>query len=102
MNKQLFDELVESVKEAGEIHRGELQPSREFVVDAQDVRAIRQKLQKSQSEFARMIGVSVSTLQNWEQGRRQPHGPARALLVVASKAPEVVANALSNSSRRHT
>jgi putative transcriptional regulator len=99
MKKQLFDDLVESIKEAGKIHRGEVRASREFVFDAQDVRAIREKLQKSQSEFARMIGVSVSTLQNWEQGRRQPHGPARALLVVASKAPEVVAKALSNISR---
>jgi putative transcriptional regulator len=97
MKKQLFDELVESIKEAGKIHRGEIQASREFVFEAQDVRAIRAKLRKSQSEFARMIGVSVSTLQNWEQGRRQPHGPARALLVVASKAPDVVAKALSNA-----
>lgn len=101
MKKQLFDELVESIKEAGQIHRGETRPSREFVFDPQDVRAIRAKLHKSQSEFARMIGVSISTLQNWEQGRRQPHGPARALLVVASKAPDVVAKALSKPARLH-
>ena len=44
-----------------------------------DVKAIRLRLGKSQSEFARMIGVSISTLQNWEQGRRRPEGPARAL-----------------------
>lgn len=49
-----------------------------------------------------MIGVSVSTLQNWEQGRRQPQGPARALLVVASKSPNVVARALSQVTRRGT
>ncbi len=100
MKKELFEELVESIKEAGKIHRGEMKASREFVFDPQDVRAIREKLHKSQSEFARMIGVSVSTLQNWEQGRRQPHGPARALLVVASKAPDVVAKALSRTTRR--
>ena len=100
MKKDLFEELVESIKEAGKIHRGEMKASREFVFDPQDVRAIREKLRKSQSEFARMIGVSVSTLQNWEQGRRQPHGPARALLVVASKAPAVVAKALSRTTRR--
>jgi hypothetical protein len=47
MKKQLFDELVESIKEAGKIHRGEIQASREFVFDAQDVRAIREKLRKS-------------------------------------------------------
>jgi putative transcriptional regulator len=100
MKKKLFDELVESIKEAGKIHRGEMKAAREFIFDPEDVRAIREKLHKSQSEFARMIGVSVSTLQNWEQGRRQPHGPARALLVVASKAPDVVARALSRTTRR--
>ncbi len=100
MKKQLFDELVSSIKEAGRIHRGEAKPSRSFVFEPDDIREIREKLQKSQSEFARMIGVSVSTLQNWEQGRRQPEGPARALLVVASKAPKVVAKALAEATRR--
>jgi putative transcriptional regulator len=100
MKKQLFDDLVASVKEAGSIHRGEVKASRTFVFQPQDVREIREKLNKSQSEFARMIGVSVSTLQNWEQGRRQPEGPARALLVVASKAPHVVAKALASATRR--
>jgi putative transcriptional regulator len=48
----------------------------------------------SQSEFAMMIGVSVRTLQNWEQGRRKPEGPAKALLHVASKNPKAVIEAL--------
>ena len=100
MKKELFSELVASIEEAGKIHRGEIPASREFSFDPEDVRAIREKLHKSQSQFARMIGVSVSTLQNWEQGRRQPHGPARALLLVASKSPNVVARALSQPSRR--
>lgn len=100
MKKELFEELVGSVKQAGAIHRGELKPSRTFVFEPEDVRKIREKLHKSQSEFARMIGVSVATLQNWEQGRRQPEGPARALLVVASKAPDVVAKALADAARR--
>ena len=51
-------------------------------------------LHKTQSEFALLIGVSVSTLQNWEQGRRKPEGPARALLKVASKNPDAVCKAL--------
>ena len=100
MKKQLFDELVSSIKQAGKIHRGEVEASRTFVFQPEDVRQIREKLKKSQAEFARMIGVSVSTLQNWEQGRRQPEGPARALLVVASKAPDVVAKALADAARR--
>jgi putative transcriptional regulator len=59
-----------------------------------DVQAVRAKLGASQSEFALMIGVSVSTLRNWEQGRRTPDGPALALLRVAAKNPEAVADAL--------
>ena len=100
MKRQAFDELVSSIKEAGRIRRGEQQPSRRFVFRPDDIRKIREKLDKSQSEFAQMIGVTVSTLQNWEQGRREPQGPARALLVVASKAPELVAKALASATRR--
>ena len=95
MNKKNFEKLVKSVKQAGRIKRGELRPSRTFRFEAEDVKSIRTRLGKSQSEFALMIGVSVSTLQNWEQGRRQPDGPARALLRVAAKNPEAVAEALS-------
>jgi len=100
MKKQLFEELISSIKEAGRIHRGEAAPSRVFSFEPEDVRSIREKLHKSQSEFARMIGVSTATLQNWEQGRREPRGPARALLLVASKAPDVVADALTSATRR--
>jgi putative transcriptional regulator len=89
-----FDELVESVREGGRILRGEAKPSRVFTFTADDVKSIRKKLKKSQDEFAMMIGVSVATLRNWEQGRRQPHGPARALLRVAAENPKAVEKAL--------
>lgn len=92
-----FQELLASVKEAGRIKRGVQEPARKFEVRAEDVKTIRAKLDKSQSEFALMIGVSISTLQNWEQGRRQPEGPARALLKVASVNPRAVAAALDPS-----
>ncbi len=95
MKKKDFDKLVASVKQAGKIKRGKLKPSRVFRFKPADIKAIREKLGVSQSEFALMIGVSVSTLQNWEQGRRQPDGPARALLKVAAENPEAVAEALS-------
>ncbi len=94
MKKAHFDQLVESIRQAGRIRSGEAKPSREFFFAPTDVKAIRSKLGKSQSEFALMIGVSVSTLQNWEQGRRRPDGPAQALLRVAAEAPDVVAKAL--------
>ena len=80
MNNQDFANLVESIRQTGEIKRAQREPSRKFEFTPLDIKAIRQQLNKSQSEFALMIGVSVTTLQNWEQGRRHPEGPARALL----------------------
>ena len=94
--KHAFDKLVESVREADRIRRGEAKASRETEFAAVDVKAIRARQGKSQAEFARMIGVSVATLRNWEQGRRRPEGPARALLKVAAANPEAVAAALAS------
>jgi len=71
-----------------------MKPARVFTFRPADVKAIRLKLGASQSEFALMIGVSLATLQNWEQGRRMPEGPARALLKVAADNPKAVADAL--------
>ena len=94
MNPKDFDELIESVREGGRILRGEAKPSREFTFKPEDVQAIRKRLKKSQDEFALMIGVSVATLRNWEQGRRHPHGPAKALLKIAAENPKAVEKAL--------
>jgi putative transcriptional regulator len=95
MRKKDFDNLVTSLHQAGKIRRGEMKPSRVIEFAPMDEKEIRQRLRKSQSEFARMIGVSISTLQNWEQGRRRPEGPARALLKIAAKNPEAVSAALA-------
>jgi putative transcriptional regulator len=92
MKKRDFD----SIRQAGRIRRGEAKPSRLTEFNPVDVKAIRQRLGQSQSEFAHMIGVSVATLQNWEQGRRRPEGPARALLKVAAANPEAVVAALAS------
>ena len=94
MNKEDFNELITSVKQAGKIKRGKMHASRQFEYAPADIKAIRKRLEKSQSEFALMIGVSVSTLQNWEQGRRRPEGPARALLKIATENPQAVSEAL--------
>ncbi|HBA86315.1 MAG TPA: transcriptional regulator [Verrucomicrobia bacterium] len=94
MKESAFNELVESIKQAGEIRRGQKKPSRVFRLNPPNVKTIRKKLHVTQSEFARLIGVSVDTLQNWEQGRREPEGPARALLTVAAKNPKAVLEAL--------
>jgi putative transcriptional regulator len=95
MNKTDFVKLVASVKQAGKIRRGEMKASRIFNLKPVDVRAIRNKLGLSQADFATMIGVSVATLQNWEQGRRRPEGPAQALLKVAAANPQAVVDALA-------
>jgi putative transcriptional regulator len=94
MKKQDFDTLVKSIKQAGKIRRGEMKASRTFHFKPADIRRIRDRLKMSQSEFALMIGVSVATLQNWEQGRRRPEGPARALLKIAAENPKAVIKAL--------
>ena len=94
MDTKLFEELVGSIKQAGSIARGEAAPSRSFVVEEQDVKAIRENLQLSQSEFAGLIRVNVRTLQNWEQRRRRPTGPAAALLKIVATAPQVALETL--------
>lgn len=65
-------------------------------LQADEVRAIRYRLKQSQSEFALMIGVTLATLQGWEDGRHLPDGPAQALLRVAAKNPKMVAKALGH------
>ena len=82
------------VKQPGRLHGPRAKSGRGLELPPHDIKAIRQGLAKSQTEFARLIGVSVSTLQNWEQGRRHPEGPARALLRVTAENPDAVARAL--------
>ena len=100
MKKASFEQLVQSVKQAGEIRRGKKRPSRRFVFKPANIRAIRERLGLSQAQFSLLIGISVSTLQNWEQGRREPEGPARALLRVADRNPEALLKALTDEPKR--
>lgn len=96
MNKKNFDLLLESMREGGEILRGERKPSRQFVVEnKEDVQQVRQTFNLSQDTFARFMGVSVGTLRNWEQGRRHPTGAARVLLRIAIRQPKLFADAVS-------
>jgi putative transcriptional regulator len=94
MSSKVFEELRQSIREAGRIRRGEVKPSRVFRYDAIDIRKLRESVNVSQARFAQMIGVSKGTLQNWEQGRRHPKGPAKALLRVFEKDPKAVVRAL--------
>jgi putative transcriptional regulator len=94
MDKELFEQLTQSMKEAIAIAKGDMKPSRVFMVEPPDVKAVREKTGLSQSEFAQMIGVKVKTLQNWEQHRRNPTGAAAALLTIFDRAPDVAIKAL--------
>jgi putative transcriptional regulator len=94
MKEKTFANLVTSIKEAGEIKAGHRSPSRVYEIKPPEIRMVRERLDVSQGEFAVMIGVSPRTLQNWEQGRRQPEGPAKALLTIASRNPTAVLDAL--------
>jgi putative transcriptional regulator len=91
MKKELFDEQLQSVKEAAAIERGKAKPSCTFEVKTgNDVVRVRNRLGLSQIKFAKLIGFSEDTLQNWEQGRRSPAGPAKVLLKVAARHPEAI------------
>lgn len=94
MKKTLFNQLLESVQQADEIVRGECQPSREFFVDAAKVKEVRAITKLSQAKFAAVLQVDVGTLRNWEQGRRNPTGPAKALLRAIQADPTNVLRAL--------
>ena len=94
MREKDFQKLLQGIKEMHAIRKGTLKPIRTFKFNPIEVKKIRAKLHQSQTQFAHMIGVSIDTLQNWEQGRRKSVGPALALLRVAQAAPEAVLQAL--------
>ena len=94
MKAKMFEELLESVREGGAILRGRKKPSRRFEIGSSGIRAIREQTTLSQSEFARLMGVSVKTLQNWEQDRRHPTGPAAALLRIIAYEPRLAVKAI--------
>ena len=94
MKDKGFKELLDSIDQARKIHAGSLKAARVTKFNPVMVRSIRLKLHASQATFAHMIGVSIDTLQNWEQGRRRPEGPALALLKVAEINPRAVIKAL--------
>ncbi|MDP1859566.1 MAG: NadS family protein [Gemmatimonadaceae bacterium] len=106
MRKDLFEELVESVQQMKDIQAGRRKPSRVtraddlLASDSPDVAALRAHFKLSQAKFAALLGISVDTLQNWEQRRRQPDGPAKVLLRVAAAHPDILLSVTKRSSKR--
>jgi len=94
MDKTLFEDLVQSLKEAKDISKGLVVAPRRFEVSPPDVKAVREQIGLSQSEFAGLMRVSIKTLQNWEQNRRHPTGPAAALLKIVVTAPDLALKTL--------
>ncbi len=88
MKSDMFDELLASVQEMDEIAKGKRVAARVTEFPEPEVKAIREKVGLSQNRFAMLIGVSKRTLENWEQGRRHPTGPAKALLRILEADPE--------------
>lgn len=90
MNKENFNQLLDSMREGAAILRGERAPSRQFRVECgKDAKIVRESCNATQTAFAKFMGVSVGTLRNWEQGRRHPTGAARVLLSIALHQPEM-------------
>jgi len=96
MKKELFDELLQSVKQGGAIIKRTMKPARTFTFAESEVKKIREHYGLSQDKFAVLMGISTATLRNWEQGRRKPEGPARVLLQVAEKHPAALLDLATN------
>lgn len=92
--------ILAGMREAVAYARGENRDVRETVIKippAVDVKLLREQLNMTQKEFAEQFGFSKGTIKNWEQGHRQPDGPARVLLFVIQQNPKAVIAALSTS-----
>jgi putative transcriptional regulator len=94
MKDEDFQKLLLSVKQMGTLMRSEKLTHRRTTLTDLNVKRLRERTGLTQSDFSQMIGVSIRTLQNWEQGRREPEGPAKALLRVVERNPEAVLSAL--------
>lgn len=94
MKNDMFDELLASVQEMDDIVQGKKAAATVTEFPEPEVKLIREKVGLSQNRFALLIGVSKRTLENWEQGRRHPTGPAKALLRILDADPEHAVRAL--------
>lgn len=89
-NRDLGAEIIAGLRE----FRDQPASLRQTRIDTVDVRAVRDRFEMSQAQFAAFLSISVRTLQKWEQGQRRPAGAAHALLRVMQKEPEAVLRAL--------
>jgi putative transcriptional regulator len=99
MSKQAFDSIRAGLEDAIAHRAGEPGRGRVTAVAPPEfnVRELRERLGLTQEEFAAAFAVSVGTVRNWEQGRREPQGPARVLLAVIAREPDAVRRAITTA-----
>jgi putative transcriptional regulator len=90
-NRNLGQEILDGVREIKDFKNGQTRLRTHTLEEPSPPKIIREKLELSQAAFASLLGVSERTIQDWEQGRRQPQGPAKSLLRIAEKRPEILA-----------
>ena len=88
-SRDLGSEILQGISEIKEYKKGNTNLRTRELSEPSPPQVIRTRLKLSQSAFAGLMGVSTRTLQDWEQGRREPQGPAVALLRIADQHPEV-------------
>lgn len=89
IDRTIGKEILDGIKEIKRFKKGEISLSTHRLNAPSPAKIIRKKLKLSQSAFAGVMGVSARTIQDWEQGRRAPQGPAKSLLRIAEQHPEV-------------
>lgn len=88
-NRDIGQEILDGIKEIKDFKKGNLQLKTRMLSEPSPPKLIRKKLRLSQVAFASLMGVSPRTIQDWEQGRRHPKGPAKSLLRIAEQHPEI-------------
>ena len=89
--RDIVQEILDGIREIKEYKAGKKTLRTHTITEAPPPQVIRAKLKLSQAAFAGLMGVSLRTVQDWEQGRRKPSGPTLALLRIADQKPEVFA-----------
>ena len=88
-DRNIGQEILDGIKEIKGFKKGEIELKSRTLEEPSPAKTIRKKLKLSQSAFASLMGVSPRTIQDWEQGRRTPQGPAKSLLRIGEQHPEI-------------
>ena len=88
-DRDIGQEILEGIKEIKRFKKGEVDLNNWSLNEPSPAKIIRKKLKLSQAAFASLMGVSPRTIQDWEQGRRKPQGPAKSLLLIAEQHPDI-------------